>query len=609
MVEERRFPSPFEIKTPPGAEGWESMYPYHTLFSEERREYDEGQLWFWDALHCPKVQKPWEMWNHPIWHYTLSSRASRVFCVPPSNGISHRVLNGYFYISANAVTDPKVMEERAPLFMKRTGDFYEHWDERWENWLKKAMAVLNELNAIEFKDLPHFEDESVAAEENFGSGTILLNTFDRYKRLWWEMWELHHHPLTLTYLAYVMFYDFCTKAFPGMSPNAIAKMIAGAPGLDMFRPQEELAKLSKLAISLGVADIFKQELKADETISRLETTDAGKKWLEEMEKSKEPWFWVSPGTAYNAFEVPWIDDLSIPFGYIRGYIEKLEKGESIDRDIEGIIKERDRITEEYRNLLPTDEDKKAFDQTLGTTRKAYPFAEKHLFYADFWFLNLHRKKGKELGRVLTNAGFFKELEDIFYFAPTELEPMLEDLCDVWAVPGIPARGPGIWPKEVERRKRILAILDKWSPPPALGPIPELITEPFTIQLYGITSDSLEAWLAPKPKPEEVTELKGFPASAGAVEGPARVILSYEYLNEVQPGEILVCPCTSPSWAPVFPKIKAAVTDLGGMSCHAAIVCREYGLPSVVGTGFATKIIKNGDKLKVDGSTGIVNIVR
>jgi pyruvate,water dikinase len=609
MTKEKRFASPFDIETPPGAEGWESMYPYHTLFSEERREYDEGQLWFQDKVHFPTVLTPWENYNNPIWHYDLSSRASRVFCIPPANGISHRLLNGYLYLSSNAVTDPKVMEERAPLFMKRTGYFYEHWDELFEQWISKATAILDELGAMEFKDLPLYEDESVATEEKFGSGTILLETYDRFKRLWWEMWELHHHPLTLTYLAYVTFYDFCTKAFPDISANVIAKMVAGAPGLDMFKPQEELVKLSKSAINLGVDDILKEGLKLDDTISKLEESDSGKTWLEELEKAKEPWFWVSTGTGFYASESTWMDDLSIPFGYMRDYIENLEKGKPIERDVESIIAERDRITEEYLALLPTDEDKKGFNQVLEVTRKSYPFAEQHIFYCDFWFLNLHRKKARELGSVFANAGFFTEAEDIFYFSPMEIEPMLEDLCTVWGVgPGIPARGPGIWPKEVERRKKILAVLDKWTPPPALGPIPERITEPFTIQLWGITSESLDSWLGAQEQTGEVSELKGFPASAGVVEGPARVITNERYLNEVQPGEILVCLITSPSWVPVFSKLKAVVTDLGGMSCHAAIVAREYNMPAVIGTGYGTQTIKTGDMLKVDGAAGTVTII-
>ena len=72
--------------------------------------------------------------------------------------------------------------------------------------------------------------------------------------------------------------------------------------------------------------------------------------------------------------------------------------------------------------------------------------------------------------------------------------------------------------------------------------------------------------------------------------------------------MLVCSVTAPSWGPVFPKIAAAVSDIGGMMSHAAIVAREYGLPAVVGTGHATKLIKTGDRVRVDGNNGTVTIL-
>ena len=89
---------------------------------------------------------------------------------------------------------------------------------------------------------------------------------------------------------------------------------------------------------------------------------------------------------------------------------------------------------------------------------------------------------------------------------------------------------------------------------------------------------------------------------------ARVIRSADELDSVQEGEILVAPVTAPSWAPVFGKIRAAVTDIGGMMSHAAIVCREYGLPAVTATGAATKIIRPGQRLRVDGSKGTVTLL-
>ena len=107
----------------------------------------------------------------------------------------------------------------------------------------------------------------------------------------------------------------------------------------------------------------------------------------------------------------------------------------------------------------------------------------------------------------------------------------------------------------------------------------------------------------------LTELKGFPGSPGQVEGPARVCRSVTEINALQEGEILVAPTTSPSWAPAFQKIKACVTDVGCVMSHAAIVCREYGMPAVVGTGMATKIIKTCMMIRVDGSTGAVTIAR
>ena len=104
------------------------------------------------------------------------------------------------------------------------------------------------------------------------------------------------------------------------------------------------------------------------------------------------------------------------------------------------------------------------------------------------------------------------------------------------------------------------------------------------------------------------KLTGMAASPGRVEGRARVIRSAEELDQIKEGEILVAPVTAPSWAPVFGKIRATVTDIGGMMSHAAIVCREYGLPAVTGTGSASSSIKTGQMLRVDGSTGEVTIL-
>jgi pyruvate,water dikinase len=165
--------------------------------------------------------------------------------------------------------------------------------------------------------------------------------------------------------------------------------------------------------------------------------------------------------------------------------------------------------------------------------------------------------------------------------------------------------------KAQKRRKILEAATEWNPTPALGVPPEEVAEPFTIMLWGITTDKVKEWLKgfDAEAGADLSEIKGFASSAGVAEGPARVLKRLRDIVDLQPGEVLVCPSTNPSWAPVFTNIKATVTDIGGLTSHAAIVCREYGVPSVTGCGIATAVIKTGDILKVDGDTGVVTIVK
>ena len=233
----------------------------------------------------------------------------------------------------------------------------------------------------------------------------------------------------------------------------------------------------------------------------------------------------------------------------------------------------------------------------------YPFVENHNFYCEHQHHSRLWNKVRELGAVFAARGFFDEAEDIWYCTASRSTPRC-DLMNGWATQ-TPDRGIH-WRREIAERKRIMEALRSWSPPPALGPAPEQLTEPFTVMLWGVNDDTVGRWL--DAGRDERDELRGVAAAPGVAEGPARVITSPSQLGEVQAGEVLVCPITAPSWAPVFTKIAAAVSDIGGIMAHAAIVSREYGLPAVVGTGFGTKTIKTGQRVRVDGSRGIVTVL-
>jgi pyruvate,water dikinase len=99
-------------------------------------------------------------------------------------------------------------------------------------------------------------------------------------------------------------------------------------------------------------------------------------------------------------------------------------------------------------------------------------------------------------------------------------------------------------------------------------------------------------------------LAGLPVSAGTVEGRARVVLDMA-AADLEPGDILVTAFTDPSWTPLFVAIKGLVTEVGGHMTHGAVIAREYGLPAVVGVAQATRLIQDGQRIRVDGTAGYV----
>jgi phosphoenolpyruvate synthase/pyruvate phosphate dikinase len=102
---------------------------------------------------------------------------------------------------------------------------------------------------------------------------------------------------------------------------------------------------------------------------------------------------------------------------------------------------------------------------------------------------------------------------------------------------------------------------------------------------------------------------GTGASAGSAEGTARVVHGTEDFERVERGDVLVCTTTTPAWTPLFGAIGGLVTDTGGILSHAAVVAREYGVPTVVGAEVATRLIPDGAWVSVDGETGVVRILR
>jgi phosphohistidine swiveling domain-containing protein len=596
------FPLPSQIADVPGAEDWRSMYPYFTRFQPE----DDNRFWFYNSMHFPEPMPAFDVITAEIPYTAIGANTARVFVFPTTLGIEHRIVNGRIYITAIPVTDPAEIEKRLAVFQERAGYYYENWDRLYAGWKDRMAELIRQIEAIEVPGLPEIDDAAVVMDaKGVAQNHYVRENFHRCLDLFSKMWNHHTEFLMLGYGAYVVFFEFCKKAFPEISDQSVARMVAGIDVI-MYRPDDELRRLARLAVDCGVDDLFTEGCAPADVLAALAGRGGpGQRWLDGFNEARDPWFHVSTGDGFYHHHRSWNDNLTVPFAALPRYVRMIREGTPLDRPTEELKQERERIVAAYRGLLTGEDERAAFDQMLGLARVVFPYVEDHKFYCEHWFTTRFFGKIREFGELLAAHGVLAEAEDVFQLHHTEVDQALADVSLAWAAGGTPLGARHFGPIIAER-KRMLEAMRDWSPPPAIGPVPEALNDPAVRMLWGITAETLATWA--RTAGSDGGEIHGYAASRGVVEGVARVLRSVNDIGQIREGEILVCPVTAPSWAPVFGKIKAAVSDIGGTMSHAAIVAREYGMPAVVGTGHATKRIQTGQTVRVDGDRGIVTIL-
>ena len=234
------------------------------------------------------------------------------------------------------------------------------------------------------------------------------------------------------------------------------------------------------------------------------------------------------------------------------------------------------------------EDLPALDAAIATSRNYVPVIE----HRARWQLKLAgalRKAFIELGRKFEAEGKLDRANDIFWLHLDELEAV--------------ANG------ELEPRNIVPGRRDEWLEQLTLT-APIMIGLPVPFEMLGAANPMLRRMFgAVALEAATETTVHGVGASAGVVRGRARVVHSLNEADDLEDGDILVCPSTSPPWSPYFAVVSGIVTEAGGMISHAAIEAREYGIPAVVGTRDGTSRIPDGAMITIDGTAGSITIER
>ena len=226
---------------------------------------------------------------------------------------------------------------------------------------------------------------------------------------------------------------------------------------------------------------------------------------------------------------------------------------------------------------------KLFRKTLTTAQRYAPLRESGLADVGLGY-PLLRQMLHELGRRFAAAGMINDSEDIFWLKEEEV---LEGAARLDRGESLENRA-----EIVPQRKAIWREARQMTPPLAL---PQR-------KFLGMDSQKMKA--ARARKGDEDT-LKGVAASPGSKTATACVVHGPQDFAQMKTGDVLVAAMTTPAWTPLFARASAVVTDVGGPLSHGSIVAREYGIPAVLGTGEATKRIRSGQQVTVNGSEGIV----
>ena len=544
---------------------------------------DERDTQIYDVLLCDLVHgkpplKPLYFGLGWYWYVYAISNTAETLHLPTTKGWDYRVKGGYPYITAMRTTEEEA-KAREPVFREKIKPFIEDFDGVWEPLKAEMMALYKE--AKELRGLKEWDDikklSNIELLRFFLDFAFVINRREA---------EIHMLMLVATYYINGLFQQMWREIFGREAPidPDFGRLMTGYEAQDskVFR---QLWKVARKAADMGLQDAFKPE-DSEAVLKGLEKTDKGKEWLEAYKG-----FLVEHGwrcERMHAYDNPaWIEKPSLPIGRIKLLMN--QETFAFDDEHDRNVREREETEARVLAKLPA-EQKEWFSTLLKSAQKSGYWSEDHTYFCDFYVGAMGRWIVTEFGRRFAEAGCIDNPDDIHFLHAYEIRKA-----------AIPMGNVNLRPY-VERRKDFWEKAYNTDPPPFLGNIEKAQEILRSDPTLSVSSQ------VPIVREELKADLYGAAAAPGVVEGVARVITGADRLAELKQGEILVAPGTSAAWTVAFSLISGLITDGGGALAHPVIMAREYGIPCVAGSVEATRKIKTGQRVKIDGDLGVVYIL-
>lgn len=521
-----------------------------------------------DRQHAPNPMTPLSAWFIQNGFAIASSEVFASFDVPMAFTIGH--FNYYYYMAIAPTVPAEEMAEYEPRIQAKLMPAMVEFGSRWEQeWLPELQRTWDEWAKLDL---------------TAASLSRLLERLDECEALSQRIWHIHMELLAPAFLAFSEFRELYGQLFPEKGDLGAYRLLQGFDNKSLEADRAFWGLSLQVAASPALRALF-ESTPADDIGAALPAVPGGSALLEAMVPILDRWGRRSD-TVLEMADPSWIENPRPLFQLLKLF---LERGEDPQKKHEAMVVEREAAVTEAREQLanhPVDL-RGQFDALLSAAQSCSFLQEDHNYWIDQRGLHEVRQVCLAVGRHLVEAGKLASADDVFLFTMPELREL--------------ATGDSSGAKTARTRR---AEMERWAAvtPPSMvgtdyGPPPE---NPIT--------RAIGRMLGTPPPASSETVIRGHAGSPGKVRGIARVLNTIDEADRLGVGEILVVPTTSPPWTPLFGIAAAVVTDTGGALSHCAIVCREYGIPGVVGTLVGTARIRDGQRVEVNGDEGTIRLL-
>jgi phosphohistidine swiveling domain-containing protein len=449
------------------------------------------------------------------------------------------------------------------------GDFMQRWYAEWQDELATRIVELRDV------DLERLSDQELADH---------LDAVEGLFRRAMEIRGPHHISEA------IILYEFVSNCeeLLGWDEQQSFKLVSGT-SFKSTEPARRLNELAQIAQARPAVRALVEDL-SRARVERLAEVDA------EFAAAFDAYMkeYGCRALRYEVADPTLLETPSLVLDLVRG---QLVRGFDPDSTQDILAQRRTAAeTSAHAALEGRSGDLARFEHILERARYAYPVREDSEYYCVSAPVALLRYALLRIGERLVDLGVIERRDDVFFLGINEARSAFSNGGDcqalikrrkgerAWAVanPGPPSYGP------------------EPSPPPSLDFLPaeaRLVME--AMMWYFDPEEELAS------ASQSGSSLTGTAVSPGEYTGPVRVIMHEGEFHKLQPGDVLVCPTTSPVWSVLFPSIGALVTDTGAILSHPAIIAREYQVPAVVALGDATSRLQDGQMVTVNGSAGTV----